>query len=654
MKKEPLVSIVVPVYNQEKYLDISIPSLQAQEYTNLEIVLVDDGSKDNSYSILERYANQDNRIKIVKKVNGGLVDATIAGIQKSTGEFIAFLDPDDYIGSDFILNLMGEMQENYDFVAAGFYYDNNGTLSPYALSADCLFDKDKIAELPRQFLLSEYGADIPHTLFFSRWNKLYRMSCVKKVVKEFVHCKGVTLGEDTIFTYLMLKNSNAGKTLRLINSYFYNVGNQNSMMKNGAVETHLHKAEVAFQLFSDTLKSYGDPTDQAYALYYYLVESLFQRIIQQNSSEFKRMYCFLRKNKTYKKALRLLSKHARGIKQKIVLTIRLSIASPNLYLKSIQQGVQVLKKINMGVLDGKFLLESFINNGPQKAAYAYRFRLNRRNAFKDLQKQLLELEKRIVPFLGPYLGKETNFSECPVERNVFVFWWDGFDYAPPIVKQCLNSIKKYHLGCRVIEISKDDYEDFTDINPVILRDFRKGKISIQTFSDILRFNLLKNNGGIWIDATIYFADSYNLLDKLKDKAVESVCFASSADFLKYKDEECSWSGYFLASRKNSVFVQAVDYIFEQYYLKYHTYSIYFFIDATLMICKLYHLDNGALAKVHKNPHDMFLLAKLLDKTYNESCVRQICVIPQKLAWFYQKHNLTKDSFYNCLFVDSSL
>ena len=120
------------------------------------------------------------------------------------------------------------------------------------------------------------------------------------------------------------------------------------------------------------------------------------------------------------------------------------------------------------------------------------------------------------------MGAQTDLSSCPLERNVFVFWWDDFDQAPVLVKRCLESVRSAHPDCRVIPISKKNYLEYTDIHPRILKDYNEGKISVQTFSDILRFNLLKKNGGVWIDATIYFEKEYNLLNRLETKPIESV------------------------------------------------------------------------------------------------------------------------------------
>ena len=121
--KDVLVSIVVPIYNQERYLHTSIPCLMEQSYKNIEIILVNDGSTDSSKEIIENYSKVDKRICCVDKKNGGLVDATIAGIQASRGRYIAFLDPDDRVGKDFISRFIDELDQDYDFLASGFYYD---------------------------------------------------------------------------------------------------------------------------------------------------------------------------------------------------------------------------------------------------------------------------------------------------------------------------------------------------------------------------------------------------------------------------------------------------------------------------------------------------------------------------------------------------
>ena len=100
VQMEKLVSVIVAVYNIEEYLPRCVDSILAQTYRNLEIILVDDGSKDQSGSICDSYAEKDRRIKVIHKKNGGLSDARNAGMDAATGEYIGFVDGDDWIEPD--------------------------------------------------------------------------------------------------------------------------------------------------------------------------------------------------------------------------------------------------------------------------------------------------------------------------------------------------------------------------------------------------------------------------------------------------------------------------------------------------------------------------------------------------------------------------
>ena len=120
MKK--LVSIVVPVYNVEKYLDKCIESILNQTYKNLEIILVDDGSKDNCGKKCDEWAKKDDRIKVIHKENGGLSDARNVGIDYAKGEYISFVDSDDFIDKDMIEILIDGVNKNDCGIGICGYY----------------------------------------------------------------------------------------------------------------------------------------------------------------------------------------------------------------------------------------------------------------------------------------------------------------------------------------------------------------------------------------------------------------------------------------------------------------------------------------------------------------------------------------------------
>lgn len=644
MDTNGMVSIVLPIYNQEKYLDISVPAVMHQEYQNIEIILVNDGSTDRSKQIIDKYRDIDDRVVVIDKVNGGLVDATVAGVRAAHGEYICFLDPDDSIGEDYVANFISRIGD-CDAIASGFYRNNCGKIMPFFLEKDYIYEGADLELCRKELLIKRDGRRSRNPLYISRWNKMYRMEVVKRFIDIFAGCKQVSLGEDSIFTYLLLVNCKKIRATQAVNSYYYNIGNQSSMMKTGAIDVYMDKTHRAFDTLINLEKRYGDEDTQAYALFYFLTESIFHRM-QNNKDDFQRLYQKLKKDVVYQTALKKC-KDINGTFGRIDIGFRQSFLSPAMY----QWTLSVFGALKVAVRGLKWYIQGvpvFWRNirtkGLERALYLNRFRRDRHKAFLDLKCMLPEIEERITPILAPFVGAQTDLANCPLERNVFVFWWDGFDEAPVLVKRCLESVRTVHPDCRVIPISKKNYLEYTDIHPLILKDYNAGKISVQTFSDILRFNLLKKNGGVWIDATIYFEKKYNLLDYLETKPVESVAFSTSANFLQYKGEVCSWSGYFFASRKNSIFTQAMDTIFQEYYLRYHTYSLYFFIDAALMICKVNHIDNDALCNIHYNNADMALLAKLLNQPYDPAYRKHISKIPQKLAWSY-KDDGREDSVY---------
>ena len=132
--REPLISIIIPVYGVEEYLNQCLESVVNQTYANLEIILVDDGSKDNCPAMCDGWANKDSRIKVVHKENGGLSSARNAGLDIFTGEYVAFVDSDDYIAQDMYELLYSRAKEgNYDIVDCGYYSEANDKATIFIL-----------------------------------------------------------------------------------------------------------------------------------------------------------------------------------------------------------------------------------------------------------------------------------------------------------------------------------------------------------------------------------------------------------------------------------------------------------------------------------------------------------------------------------------
>ena len=117
--EQPLISVIVPVYKVEKYLHECVESIRNQTYRNLEILLVDDGSPDKSGEMCDALALEDSRIRVIHKENGGLSSARNAGLDVATGEYVSFVDSDDWITHDMYQRLLGLMQQHHAQIAAG-------------------------------------------------------------------------------------------------------------------------------------------------------------------------------------------------------------------------------------------------------------------------------------------------------------------------------------------------------------------------------------------------------------------------------------------------------------------------------------------------------------------------------------------------------
>lgn len=211
-----LISIVVPIYNVEQYLQKCVDSLINQTYKNLEIILVDDGSPDNCPKICDEYAKQDSRIKVIHKENGGLSDARNAGMNIATGEYISFIDSDDWIKSEMIEDMYNRMiEDNSDLVSSGvLWVDEDGVeIRNATVSENCVLNTEQaMSELINDGKLKQHV-----------WNKLYKADLIKNIPFD----KG-KYHEDVFWSYKVI-----GEAKRISiekNSYYFYVQRSESIM----------------------------------------------------------------------------------------------------------------------------------------------------------------------------------------------------------------------------------------------------------------------------------------------------------------------------------------------------------------------------------------------------------------------------------------
>ncbi len=170
---ENLISVIVPIYKVEPYLDTCIRSLLTQTYKNLEIILVDDGSPDRCGEIADEYATLDSRVTVIHKPNGGPADARNVGIEAAHGDYIMFLDSDDYYDATMCETLLNKLLlENADVVSAN-YYTFDGVSEP--IQHHCAIQESERVFGPYELLKYYLEATGPYELNIV-WNKLYKAS----------------------------------------------------------------------------------------------------------------------------------------------------------------------------------------------------------------------------------------------------------------------------------------------------------------------------------------------------------------------------------------------------------------------------------------------------------------------------------------------
>ena len=222
---EPLISVIIPVYNVKTYLLACYTTVKNQTYKNLEIILVDDGSTDSSGKMCDEYALEDERVKVIHKINGGLSDARNAGLDIMTGEYVTCIDSDDIVSPDYISTLytgakqfdtditVGTMRAFYesDYMAWGQLIGKNDKCE-----WQCLNRKDTLSKI-----LLQAGVDV------SACAKLYRSSLFEKIRYPLAR-----LYEDLATTYKLIDCTNkVAITSKPI--YGYRRNREGSITKSG-------------------------------------------------------------------------------------------------------------------------------------------------------------------------------------------------------------------------------------------------------------------------------------------------------------------------------------------------------------------------------------------------------------------------------------
>ena len=203
-KKSYSLSIILPVFNVEKYLDRCIKSIIEGTYKDLEIIIVNDGSKDNSDKIIEGYLKKYNNITYIVKENGGLSHARNVGYAYAKGEYIAFFDSDDYIEKYMYEKLMAKVKEyNYDIVVCDLYMEYEQTGKKVYVGSNV---EKEYKDVEKDNNGISIRKEIMENIYIAVHNKIYKKELIEKTFKNNTPFVNGMYYEDIIYTYSILQN----------------------------------------------------------------------------------------------------------------------------------------------------------------------------------------------------------------------------------------------------------------------------------------------------------------------------------------------------------------------------------------------------------------------------------------------------------------
>lgn len=312
---QELVSIIIPIYNVKPYLQMCMDSVLRQSYSNLEIILVNDGSTDGSEEIAERYIERDKRVSLIHQVNMGLSAARNTGIRKSTGKYIYLLDSDDMLHPQAIESMVYLMQKECgDIVIGNFKYieEEENPLQSIPIDLSRIEDLNTKRVLTGKDFLLETG----NLLNVVAWGKLY-----KRETFDLIEYPVGRLHEDRYVTYKILYPLT--KVVVIEEQHYYYRKRNNSITSQKNMERRIRDTLAAYE---EAIEFYGEKSD--YILWAYSLKNkinCLRQLVDNASNEQEKIQNIEILNKEYdviQKCYRnKINKHITSIKEKIAFSL---------------------------------------------------------------------------------------------------------------------------------------------------------------------------------------------------------------------------------------------------------------------------------------------------------------------------------------------
>lgn len=285
-----LISVIVPLYNGRRYIHRLIDKMMIQDYKDWELLIIDDGSLDDGASIASSYSNGNAKIHVFGKENGGICSARNYGLDRASGEFVAFIDQDDEISNTYLSDLISGTTSNINMVVGGqslSLLDNNG--SEISKETKQYIDKviDTDEELANYIFNNNNDSSSQHV-----WNCLYRINLIKENNIRFDEAYRYG-GEDIMFNMQYAYHAKIIHFIPKIVYYYFRRIGESTSTKNKPIDfnTFFHSANIIYNLFDGSKKCYKQNVTQ-YILRG-ITHNYFRNTYGSNDSKFIKDFCVL-------------------------------------------------------------------------------------------------------------------------------------------------------------------------------------------------------------------------------------------------------------------------------------------------------------------------------------------------------------------------
>ncbi len=667
VSQRPLISLIVPVYNVERYVSKCLESIKQQTYPNIEIIVIIDGATDDSCRIVYETSRGDGRFVIHEQTNCGVGIARNVGISLAHGEFIAFVDPDDWIAPDYVETIFNAQSDRgADIVICGYRkvsVRRNRIWRIHAVSP-----KETIcngAESTRRKYL-----DLLHAgLIAAPWGKLYKTEIIRKHHILFPDFHRM---QDMVFNYRYYNFISTIHTISYI-GYNYRIEYEKRLCRMNAQNSRilvLIYGEI--QMFLNEWGIDRDGCIETYLLGFIIAEVEKNRIchISQeellNNQEIQKIVYASRPKSITKKMFRFffLRKKVYWLNLMTDLKIKIKRNSIKNYSITAQKHNNIKRIIHRCVEELKATYEIAKIINWYAALITFRSKLDiqimNRNGFKEpesVKRRLMKkhqimldfLENQFHDFWESYQIPEMPEAKEQWKGKIWICWWQGLDNAPEIVKACVASLKRNAGKHEIIIITDANYKYYVQFPEWLEEKRKRGIISRTIYSDLLRMNLLATYGGIWIDSTFFCTGP--CFEEYMQQPLWSIkrpdymhCSVASGYFANYS-LGCSYENRW-------VFGVIRDYLYN-YWMHYDKLIDYLLTDYAIVLAQK-HIKRIADVFANIQPNNTYCdeLQKLLGQPYDEGIWRHICkdTMLYKLTWkqsFPKKKN-GKETFFGKL------